>query len=135
MRTRPGSMLSGRISSVTPGALPGQKSNGRYQDQTNDLKTVREARKYPGGNGKVGAIGGSAGGSHDVYLAATETKGDDRFDAAVALSGAYDFTDKRSLACNVFGASSKTMSARPVQKICARRRPLPTSMRHSRRSM
>ena len=38
---------------------------------------VREARKYPGGNGKVGVIGGSAGGSHDVYLAATGTKGDD----------------------------------------------------------
>ena len=58
---------------------------------------MREARKYPGGNGKVGAIGGSAGGSHDVYLAATGTKGDDRLDAAVALSGVYDFTDKRSL--------------------------------------
>ena len=90
--------FSGRISSVTPSALAGQKSNGRYPDQTNDLKlAVREARKYPGGNGKVGAIGGSAGGSHDVYLAATGTKGDDRLDAAVALSGVYDFTDKRSL--------------------------------------
>jgi dipeptidyl aminopeptidase/acylaminoacyl peptidase len=56
-------------------------------DQTNDLKqAVRAARKYPGGNGKVGAIGGSAGGSHDVYLAATGTKDDDRLDAAVALS-------------------------------------------------
>ncbi len=81
-----------------PGALPGQKSKGLYPDQTNDLKrAVREARKYPGGNGKVGAIGASAGGTHDVYLAATGTKGDDRLDAAVALSGAYDFTDKASL--------------------------------------
>src|SRR6266446_3450714 len=79
-------------------ALPGQKSMGRYPDQTNDLKqAVRAARQYPGGNGKVGAIGGSSGGAHDVYLAATGTKGDDRLDAAVALSGAYDFTDQGSL--------------------------------------
>ena len=88
---------------VPPGTLPGQKSNGRYPDQTNDLKmAVREARKYPGGNGKVGAIGGSAGGSHVVYLAATGTKGDDRLDAAVAFSGAYDFTDKGSLGLQHF---------------------------------
>lgn len=74
--------------------IPGQKSAGRYPDQINDLKlAVRAARKYPGGNGKVGAIGGSAGGSHDVYLAADGTVGDDRLDAAVALSGAYDFTE------------------------------------------
>lgn len=78
--------------------LPGQRSSGLYPDQTNDLKiAVRAARQYPGGNGKVGAIGGSAGGAHDVYLAATGTAGDDRLDAAVALSGAYDFTDPGSL--------------------------------------
>ncbi len=76
------------------GGLPGQTSSGQYPDQTNDLKlAVRAARKYPGGNSKVGAIGGSAGGAHAVYLAATGTPGDDRLDAAVALSGAYDFTD------------------------------------------
>ncbi len=77
--------------------LPGQKSLGQFPDQTNDLKiAVRAARKYPGGNGKVGAIGGSAGGAHDVFLAATGTVGDDRLDAAVALSGAYDFNDQSS---------------------------------------
>ena len=77
-----------------PGSIPGQKSNGRYPDQTNDLKqAVRAARAYPGGNGKVGAIGGSAGASHVVYLAATGTKGDDRLDAGVGLSGAYDFVE------------------------------------------
>ena len=71
---------------------------GRYPDQTNDLKkAVRAARKYPGGNGKVGAIGGSSGGSHAVYLAATGMAGDDRLDGAVALSGAFDFTDPASL--------------------------------------
>ena len=81
-----------------PGKLRDQKSSGRYPEQTNDLKkAVRAARQYPGGNGKVGAIGGSAGGAHDVYLAATGTKDDDRLDAAVALSGAYDFTDPGSL--------------------------------------
>lgn len=74
--------------------IEGQKSAGHYPDQTNDLKmAVRAARKYAGGNGKVGAIGGSAGGAHDVYLAANGTVGDDRLDAAVALSGAYDFTE------------------------------------------
>ena len=75
-----------------PGRLPGQKSPGRYPDQTNDLKkAVQAARAYPGGNGKVGAIGGSGGASHVVFLAATGTKGDDRLDAGVGFSGAYDF--------------------------------------------
>ena len=77
--------------------LPGQKSSGRYPDQTNDLKQgVRAARAYAGGNGKVGAIGGSAGASHVVYLAATGTKEDDRLDAGVGLSGAYDLVDLAS---------------------------------------
>ena len=81
-----------------PGRLPGQKSLGHYPDQTNDLKkAVQAARAYPGGNGKVGAIGGSAGASHAIYLAATGTKGDDRLDAAVGLSGAYDLVDLVSL--------------------------------------
>jgi len=79
---------------ASPGSLPGQKSAGRYPDQTNDLKkAVQAARAFPGGNGKVGAIGGSAGASHVVYLAATGTKGDDRLDAGVGLSGAYDFVE------------------------------------------
>ncbi len=95
-------------------ALPGQKSSGRYPDQTNDLKeAVRAARKYPGGNGKVGAIGGSAGGSHDVYLAATGTKGDDRLDAAVALSGAYDFTDEESLGKGQFRRKVENYAGSP----------------------
>jgi acetyl esterase/lipase len=76
-----------------PGRLLGQKSAGHFPDQTNDLKkAVQAARAYPGGNGKVGAIGGSAGASHAVYLAATGTKGDDRLDAAVGISGVYDLT-------------------------------------------
>jgi len=79
---------------ASPGSLPGQKSAGSYPDQTNDLKqAVRTPRAFPGGNGKVGAIGGSAGASHVVYLAATGAKGDDRLDAGVGLSGAYDFVE------------------------------------------
>jgi hypothetical protein len=36
------------------------------------------------------------GASHVVYLAATGTKGDDRLDAGIGLSGAYDFVDLES---------------------------------------
>ena len=78
--------------------LEGQQSSGHYPEQTNDLKiAVRAARQYAGGNNKVGAIGGSAGGAHDVYLAATGKPGDDRLDCAVSFSGAYDFSDPGSL--------------------------------------
>ncbi|HEY3662046.1 MAG TPA: alpha/beta hydrolase [Chthoniobacterales bacterium] len=80
-----------------PGMLPGQKSDGRYPDQTNDVVVaIRAARADSRGNGKVGAVGGSAGGSHIVYTAANGTPGDDRVDAAVCLSGAYDYGDKTS---------------------------------------
>lgn len=80
-----------------PGMLPGQKSDGHYPDQTNDVSlAIRAARADSRGNGKVGAVGGSAGGSHIVYTAATGTPGDDRVDAGVCLSGAYDYGDKTS---------------------------------------
>jgi acetyl esterase/lipase len=80
-----------------PGSIPGQRSDGRYPDQTNDvLLAVHAARVDRRGNGKVGAVGGSAGGSHLVYVAATGTKGDDQIDVGVSLSGAYDFADEAS---------------------------------------
>lgn len=80
-----------------PGMIPGQTSDGRYPDQTNDVSVaVRAARNDPRGNGKVGAVGGSAGGSHIVYLAATGTPGDNQMDAGVCLSGAYNYGDKAS---------------------------------------
>ncbi len=44
------------------------------------------------------AVGGSAGGSHAAYCAATGTAGLDKLDAAVSLSGAYAFDDAKSLA-------------------------------------
>lgn len=77
-----------------PGALHGQVSDGRFPDQTDDVKlAVRTARADPRCNGKVGAVGGSAGGSHTVFVAATGTYGDDRIDVGVSISGAYDLTD------------------------------------------
>jgi acetyl esterase/lipase len=105
-----------------PGKLSGQKSHGWYPDQTNDLKkAVQAARAYPGGNGKVGAIGGSAGASHAVYLAATGTKGDDRLDAAVGLSGAYDLVSlprrhQQRLVENYTGSAS-TEAARKASPV------------------
>ena len=58
-------------------------------------------------NGRVGAVGGSAGASHAAYCAAGPTLGGDQLDAAVLLSGAYDFHDPASLIdtrCATFGA-------------------------------
>ncbi len=48
-------------------------------------------------NHKVGAVGGSAGASHAAACAATFTTADNRFDAAVLLSGPYAFDDPASL--------------------------------------
>ena len=52
-----------------------------------------ECRSDPRCNGWVGAVGGSSGASHAAYVAATGIPGDTRFDAAVCLSGDYDFSD------------------------------------------
>ncbi len=77
-----------------PGKLEGQVSDGRFPDQTDDVKlAVLTARADPRCNGKIGAVGGSAGGSHASYVAGTGTVGDDRVDVAVDLSGAHDFSD------------------------------------------
>jgi len=81
-----------------PGRLAGQVSAGHYPDQTNDVKlAVGAARTDSRCNGKVGAVGGSAGASHTAYVAATGTAGDDRIDVGVCLSGAYDYSDPASL--------------------------------------
>jgi len=77
-----------------PGALAGQISEGRFPDQTDDVKlAVRAARNDPRCNGQVGAVGGSAGGSHTSFVAATGTPGDDRIDVGICLSGAFDLSD------------------------------------------
>lgn len=99
-----------------PGKLQGQGSDpGHYPEQTDDVATaIRAARNPARGsvafgrvNGKVGAVGGSAGASHAAYCAAAPTLGGDQLDAAVLLSGAYDFHDPASLIdtrCATFGA-------------------------------
>lgn len=77
-----------------PGALAGQVSDGRFPDQTDDVKlAVSTARNDPRCNGQVGAIGGSGGGSHVVFVAGTGTAGSDRIDVGVSLSGAMDYSD------------------------------------------
>jgi len=99
-----------------PGKVPGQGSDpGRYPEQTDDVATAIRAARSPAPtsvafgrvNGKVGAVGGSAGASHAAYCAAAPTLGGDQLDAAVLLSGAYDFHDPASLIdtrCATFGA-------------------------------
>ncbi len=77
-----------------PGKLAGQKSDGRYPQQNDDVKlAVRAARNDLRCNGQVGAVGGSAGGYHSAYAAVTGTPGDDRIDVGVSLSGLYDLSD------------------------------------------
>jgi len=77
-----------------PGSLPGQISSGRFPEQYDDVHlAVQAARNDARGNGQVGAVGGSSGGTHAAWVAATGTLGDDRLDVAVCLSGSYDFSD------------------------------------------
>jgi acetyl esterase/lipase len=87
-------------------APPGQgRDPGHYPEQTDDVATAIRAARNPAPtsvafgrvNGKVGAVGGSAGASHAAYCAAAPTLGGDQLDAAVLLSGAYDFHDPASL--------------------------------------
>ena len=77
-----------------PGALPGQVSDGRFPDQSDDVKlAIRAARNDSRCNGQVGAVGGSAGGYQTAFCVATGTVGDDRLDVGVSLSGLYDLSD------------------------------------------
>jgi acetyl esterase/lipase len=76
------------------GGLPGQVSLGQFPDQTKDVTlAVRAARRDPRCNGRVGVVGGSAGGYFAAYTASTGTNGDDRIDVGVSLSGSYDLSD------------------------------------------
>ena len=72
--------------------------DGHYPEQTTDVQmAIRAARQDPRCNGLVYCVGGSAGASHSVYMAATGTPGDDMPDLIVCLSGPYDFADLNHL--------------------------------------
>ncbi|HEU0210128.1 MAG TPA: alpha/beta hydrolase [Candidatus Udaeobacter sp.] len=70
--------------------FPGQndiRDRGLYPEQTDDVRdAIIHYRSDIRGNGQVVLIGGSAGGSHALYLAATGTPGFDMPDLAVILS-------------------------------------------------
>ena len=55
-------------------------------------------------DGKVGGVGGSAGASHVLWCAITGTPNSDKFDAAVLLSGIYEFDDANSLGDSHFSS-------------------------------
>lgn len=82
-------------------------------EQVSDVKKAVLAARSPAAGsllagrvtGKVVAVGGSAGGSHAGWCAATGTVGGDRLDAAATLSGAHDFDDATSLAQGNFAGN------------------------------
>ena len=91
------------------GYIPGQEDHsdalsGRPVEQTNDVKALVRAARADGHcyNGQVVAIGGSGGGSHAMWCALDKTASNgwpnwlstDRLQAAVGLSGAYDYSDR-----------------------------------------
>lgn len=81
-------------------------SSGRPPQQTDAVKTfIRAARADSHYDGFLAVVGGSAGGSHAAFIAFDVSTtsvwpfwnsggNDDRPDAIVCLSGAYDFTDR-----------------------------------------
>jgi pimeloyl-ACP methyl ester carboxylesterase len=70
--------------------FPGQNDihdDGYYPEQTDDVRdAIIHYRNDPRSNGQVVVIGGSAGGSHALYMAGTGTPGYDMPDLAVILS-------------------------------------------------
>jgi acetyl esterase/lipase len=119
-----------------PGRIAGQKSDGRFPDQNNDVHlAIRAARKDPRGNGQVGGVGGSAGAYHVAWAAVTGTAGDDQLDAGICLSGPYDFAEAESLASragyrakvfNFVGSSDplRLLAASPVSFVTKKIPPL-----------
>src|SRR5262252_10204239 len=78
--------------------LPQQHLMGFYPLQTEDVKiAVLAMRDHRWCNGKVGAVGGSAGASHAAHNCQLPPGDDGRLDCAVCLSGAYAFDDPVSL--------------------------------------
>jgi pimeloyl-ACP methyl ester carboxylesterase len=85
--------------------FPGQNNihdDGYYPEQTDDVRdAIVHYRNDPRSNGEVVVIGGSAGGSHSLYLAATGTPGYEMPDLAVMLScGISNLADPNQYALN-----------------------------------
>src|SRR2546429_1718673 len=83
-----------------PGEVEGQESDsGRYPEQTNDVATAIRAARNPArtsvafgrGNGKVGAVGGSGGGSPAGYFGAGPHPRGGQVGGAGALNRGYEF--------------------------------------------
>ena len=88
--------------------FPGQNNigdDGHYPEQTDDVRdAIVHYRNDPRSNGQVVVIGGSAGGGHSLYLAATGTPGYDMPDLAVMLSGgASNLADPNGWALDCVG--------------------------------
>ena len=88
--------------------FPGQNDihdDGYYPEQTDDVRdAIVHYRNDPRSNGEVVVIGGSAGGSHGLYLAATGTPGYDMPDLLVMLScGISNLADPNQWALKCVG--------------------------------
>lgn len=79
-----------------PERPPGQTTDGTYPQQINDVvQWVGVVRNDSRCNGNfVCGVGGSAGGNLVTQAVGTGVQGDTRLDAAVSISGAYDFSDR-----------------------------------------
>ena len=91
--------------------FPGQNDiheEGYYPEQTDDVRdAIVHYRNDPRSNGQVVVIGGSAGGSHALYLAATGTPGYDMPDLAVLLScGISNLADPNQYALQCIGGET-----------------------------
>ena len=91
--------------------FPGQNDiddDGHYPEQTDDVRdAIVHYRNDPRSNGQVVVIGGSAGGGHSLYLAATGTPGYDMPDLAVLLSGgASNLADPNGWALDCVGGET-----------------------------
>jgi hypothetical protein len=89
-----------------PADFPTQASgdDGRFPKQNDDVSMAILAAKngttpHTAGkmNGRVGAIGGSAGGTHAFWFVSAPYKGGDQMQAAIGLSGFYDLHDPATL--------------------------------------
>ena len=88
--------------------LPGQPAPvfapPAIDNQTRDIQAAVSAARHPTAaplaghvTGWVGAVGGSNGAAHALWVAATGTLNDTRVNAAALLSGSYQFDDQASL--------------------------------------